>query len=185
MTFNVISPTNAYSVKTMSPEEFLDRAQANWPTSPESVFSNCSPDDTAEVRALESQIVEGEFLALCDIIRNCRNRYQFAKTYKVLWADFRNTLAQPGSPNVPEAKRHAIKSVFDRGIRYKLRQMADWFEIAFADASDRRQVAAGRFENAIDIYAGKEGIRTSGCAPAVLLCVVGSATLLCVFGLMS
>jgi len=161
----------------MNPNDFLERARANWPQSQESVFSKCAPDDADEVRALEMQLVEGEFIALADIVLNCRNRFQFAKTYKTLWADLRNTLSQPGTPNVPEVKKQAIKAVFDRGIRYKLRQMAYWFEMEFADASDRRQVAAGKFENAIDIYAGKEGLKAGGCAGSVLLFVLGGASL--------
>jgi len=162
----------------MNPQEFLERARENWPQTPDSIFADCSSEDADELRALETQIAEGEYLALADIILNCHNRFQFAKTYKTLWADLRNTLSQPGSPDVPEPKKLAMKAIFDRAIRYKLGQMAYWFEFQFADASDRRQVAAGKFDNAIDIYAGKEGIKAGGCAGSVLLLLIGGLSLI-------
>lgn len=157
----------------MSPQKFLADAKGKWPRVPESSLEGCSAEETEEIRAIEQHCIEEEFAALTDIILHCNNRFQFAKTYKTLWADLRQTLADPGSTSVPEHKKKAIKAVFDRCVRYKLDQMKWWFEIEFADSSDRRQVSAGKFGNAIDIYAGKDGVKGGGCAGAVLL-LIGS-----------
>ena len=171
-------PKNQARYKKINPQKFLADAKTQWPRVPETSLAACNTEETEEIRALEEQIAAGEFAALTDIILHCNNRFQFAKTYKTLWADLRTTLSDPGSPSVPEHKKQAIKAIFDRSIRYKLGQMALWFEFEFADTSDRRQVSAGKFSNAIDIYAGKEGVKAAGCAGAVLLLFASSISLI-------
>src|SRR5690606_29129543 len=121
-------------------------------------------------RQLETQAAQLEFAALTDIILNCHSKYQFAKTYKVLRADLRKTLAQSGNPNASEQFNRAMKAAFQRIGDHKLREMAMWFLLHFADDHDRRQVEKGemfRPEAAIEMYAGKEG--AGGCAGMVLL----------------
>lgn len=162
----------------MNPQKFLADAREKWPRVPDSTLRDCSTEEANEIREIEQLCVDGEFAALTDIILNCNNRFQFAKTYKTLWADLRNTLADPGSPSVPAHKKQAIKAVFDCCIRYKLSQMKWWFEFEFADASDKRQVSAGKFANAIDIYAGNEGIKSGGCAGVVLFLIGSGIALL-------
>ena len=157
----------------MNPQKFLADAIEKWPRVPEAILKDCDADEAEEIRAMEEMAVDAEFAALTDIILHCNNRFEFAKTYKLLWADLRKTLSDPGSDSVPEHKKKAMKAVFNSSIRYKLNQMKWWFEFTFADASDQRQVSAGKFSNAIDIYAGKEGVKAAGCATTVLL-LVGS-----------
>lgn len=153
--------------------EFLEVTIKNWPRVSDSDLQGCNAEEVEELREFEQEMINKELAALTDIILNCNNGFQFAKTYKVLWADLRKTLAFPGSSSVPKHKRQALKRMFDCCIRYKLNQMKWWFEFNFAASSDLRQVKAGKFANAIDIYAGKEGIKSSGCATAVLFFITG------------
>ena len=159
----------------MFPEEFLLTAKKTWRPVPDSILSECDENEREYVRTLETQGALLEFEALSDIILNCHNRFQFAKTYKVLRADLANALSQPENPQLPLHVSRALKQVVENTVRQKLLDMAGWFFIHFADASDRRQVAqAGhRIETAIEIYAGKEGSDAgpTGCIGGFLLCL--------------
>ncbi len=152
----------------MSPKEFLAKAQARWRGLPDTALAECSDEERAFVRNLEAQVAQLEFAALSDIILNCHNRWQFAKTYKVLWADLHKTLSQSDNPNAPAHVNRAVKAALGQVVRWKLTEMAAWFEIHFADDHDRRQVESGRVQWSIEVYVGKEGTGT-GCAGLVLL----------------
>jgi hypothetical protein len=110
----------------MYQQHFLAKALKNWPRVPDSDLQGCNAEEVEELREFEQQIIDGEFSALTDIILNCNDRFQFAKTYKILWDDLRKTMAFPGSPSVSACKRQAIKRIFDFCIRYKLDQMKWW-----------------------------------------------------------
>ncbi|MFO0850562.1 MAG: hypothetical protein U0871_18685 [Gemmataceae bacterium] len=162
----------------MSPQEFLAKAHDRWHTLPDTALAECSDEERAVVRNLEAQLMQMEFAALADIILNCHNRFQFAKTYKALWNDFRRTLAQPGNPNASDQVNRGVKAAMEKIVRQKLMDMAGWFEINFADSHDQRQIAAGRVRWSIEVYAGKEGTGGSGCAGMVLLVMaVGMGTI--------
>jgi hypothetical protein len=154
----------------MSPQEFLAKAHARWRGLPDSALTECSEEERAVVRKLEAQAAQMEFAALTDIILNCRNRWQFAKTYKVLRADLHKTLSQPGNPNAPAHVNRAVKAALEQVGRRKLMEMAAWFEIQFADSHDLRQLQSGRVQWSIENYAGKDGAKP-GCAGVVLLAV--------------
>jgi hypothetical protein len=153
----------------MTPQEYLTKAQARWRGLPDAELAGLNDDERSAVRQLEAQAAQLEFAALTDIIVNCHNKYQFAKTYKVLRADLRNTLAQPGNPKASEQVNRAMKAAFQLVGQQKLSEMAGWFLVHFADDHDIRQVqkaGVARIETAIEVYAGKEG---AGCAGVVLL----------------
>lgn len=153
----------------MTPQEWLTKAHARWRGLPDAELAGLSDEDRFAVRQLEAQAAQLEFAALSDIILNCHDKYQFAKTYKVLRADLRNTLAQPGNPNASEQINRAVKAAFQLIGDQKLREMAGWFLAHFADSHDMRRVqqaGMSRIETAIEGYAGKEG---AGCAGVVLL----------------
>lgn len=159
----------------MTPHEFSAERKASWRTLPDAELAGCTEDERATVRILESQAAQLEFQALTDIILNCHNKYQFAKTYKVLRADLRRMLAQPGNPNASEHTDRVMKAAFKLVGEQKLRAMASWFLVHFADSHDMRQMERGGM-SPIDNYAGQEG---AGCAGVLVfaLCTVCSLAL--------
>lgn len=153
----------------MNQHEFLAMAHAQWRGLPDAALAECSGEERVVLRRWEAQASQLELGALTDIILNCHNRFQFAKTYKVLWNDLRKTLAQPSNPNAPDHINKAMKAAMEHVVRQKLMKMAEWFEIYFADNHDRRQVWSGRVQWSIEVYAGKEGVGGAGCAGVVLV----------------
>lgn len=124
-------------------------------------------------------MMEGEFAALSDIILNCQNKFQFAKTYKTLRSDVPRCASEAASVNQPENVRSVIHAMANNVLRQKLSAMAHWFAIQFADERDSEQVFAGggaRIENAIEVYAGKPGAKT-GCLTMLMIVASTAATI--------
>jgi hypothetical protein len=143
--------------------DFLAKALAGWPRLPDAELAECKDEEKALVRGLEEQGIQAEFAALSDIVLNCHNKYQFAKTYKVLRADSQKTFTNGcvGNPQMPAHVNKAVHAAFVKIVQAKLRSMAEWFFVQFADNSDQAKVFEamnkGKFrpEAAIEQYAGK------------------------------
>ncbi|HVK18335.1 MAG TPA: hypothetical protein VM533_15445 [Fimbriiglobus sp.] len=164
----------------MSPQDFLLKAQQRWRRLPDSQLAECNDEEKATVRALEDQAIQMEFAALTDIVLHCTNKYQFAKTYKVLRDDLRKNISQAdGNPSAPPHVNRAVKATFEQVGEQKLSEMAGWFLVNFTDEQDMRRLqntpGVSRLHTAIEFYAGKEG---SGCAGVVILAINGALGLL-------
>lgn len=153
----------------MTPQEFLAEAQERWRHLPDSALSDCDDESRAFVREIEAQGAEMEFAALSDLIMNCHNKYQFAKTYKVLTEDLRTMDShQANFPNLPEQVGEAVKAAMKLAVEQKLSEMEYWFVVHFADSHDHRQMQRSAQTPLIETYSGQG----SGCAGAVLFALV-------------
>lgn len=169
----------------MNPHEFLAETLSSWPLLPDTALDECNEEERALVRGAEAEGIKLEFEALSDIILHCHNKYQFAKTYKVLRADLRNTFTDSRELKIPSHVDAAIRAALEQIVRQKLHEMARWFYEHFADDHDLRQLSRrqqGQMsladimrteETVIEVYAGKEG--ASGCAGVVVFALVATS----------
>ena len=161
----------------MSAQEFLTKERTYWNGLPDDALVECSDEEQESIRMIEAAMIEDQFAALSDIILNCHNKHQFAKTYKVLRADIPNAVSEVTSADAPPHVRKVIRAVVEKILGRKLSAMAHWFCIRFADERDVSRIHdAGkmRLENAIEVYAGKEGSTgaTTGCAASLLVAIL-------------
>jgi hypothetical protein len=168
--------------------EFLEKARQGWPRLADADLALCNDEERALVRGMEAHAIQGVFQGLSDLVLNCQNKFQYAKTYKVLRADLRKTFANPnlGNPQMPTHVNQAVRQAFIMAGENQLRYMAEWFYITYADASDREKVMEAlnkgqiRLEAAIEQYAGKgDGIGCLGVV--VLLGVIFGGPLACCY----
>ena len=157
----------------MDPREYLVEAKQRFCPLPDDALAGLSEQQIASMRDIESSQIAISFARLSEVILNCTNKYQFAKTYRVLREDLRKTLTQIDTASQPANEKRVMKALLERVENQMLREMAGWFYIHFADASDLRQVEkiGGRIESAIEVYAGKEG--GSGCLVTIVVLVGG------------
>lgn len=168
------------------PDDFLADAETNWPRLPDDQLSGLSDEEKNFIRGMEDHVIAGEYAMLSEIIRGCHNKFQFAKTYKLLRADLRNTFADPnaGNPSYSPLVNQAMRQAFMKVGTTKLDYMAKWFFTTMADASDTQRVMAclnkgeWRVEAALEPYIGNED--ESGCKKysAALLALIILTTLL-------
>jgi hypothetical protein len=154
--------------------EFLDQALQKWPRLPDSKLAECTEEEKAFVRGMEENAIQLEFVQLSDIVMSCGNKFQFAKTYKVLRADLKNfAKGNLGDPRWPARVNRAMRQAFIGVGKNKLHHMAQWFFISCSDKHDHALVMAvlnkGEYrpELAIEQYAGKDDER--GCSKYLLL----------------
>ena len=125
----------------MSAHDFLEEHRKQWTPLPEEELDGLSEEHRNEIRQFEEVAINGEFAALSDIILNCTNKFQFAKTYKVLRADYRRTVANTDLANSvfpPEVTR-LIRKIALSVIERKLSDMAMWFWLQWRDPDDHLQ----------------------------------------------
>ena len=95
-------------------DKFL--ANMNWKRLADADLSACNDEERAFLRTMEEQGIQGETWQLTEIIVGCTNKFQFAKTYKVLRADLFHTLhaAGAGNPKMPPHVNDAYRRIFLR-----------------------------------------------------------------------
>ena len=122
--------------------EFLIHEKGKWNVIDDSLLVNCTDQEKSVIRELETTILVGELSAVDNIICNCKNRFQFAKTYKVLRDDFEKTISNSYNPNFPKPFNDAFKLALSNVAKLKLGALARWFFCTFVDSSDMRQFEA-------------------------------------------
>ncbi len=138
-----------------------------WPKFTAQELSMLSPEERAYVQKGEQELIQGNAMQLDDIESNCDDCAQFAKTYRVLRRDKRQTLEKlradlnNQTPGASEPYRLLMLQLYDRVISYKLESMARFFQFKWNDD--------------IETWAGKENgiLDRGGC----LLLIVAAATL--------
>ena len=148
----------------MLPQTFLEEVKTyRWdePLSDEAM-EGLNEEQREMVRSWEEAGRQGEFLALADIVCNCTNKYQFAKTYHVLRKSGSETLADMASRRVeglsPEAQA-LMRRITEHILQCKFAAMSAWFQTQWGED--------------IESYAAKGG--GSGCATVLaLLFALGS-----------
>lgn len=131
-----------------------------WPRLPESIINALPEHERELIRQHVEEMIVGNSLQTDDLVRHCNNKFQFAKTYRVLRRDKRNTLdmmrkkmAKP-NPAYSDSYGVAMMRSIDDILDYKLERIARYFEV--------------RWGESIENYAGKEGavIDRVGCCVA-------------------
>ena len=162
--------------------EFLEDVVKGWPRLQDNELAECSVEERAFVRGMEVQVIQFSFAQVSDLVLNCHNKFQFAKSYKAIRADTQRNFSRgsQGNPQMPAHVNKAVRCAFVKAAERTLHSMAEWFYIRFADASDAAKANAALncgdgnwIKVAIEQYAGKAGVE-QGClsAAAVLLMVV-------------
>jgi len=144
--------------------DFLNK----WPRLPDDFLAPLSEQERALIRRHEDELIAGNLLQLQDLFRNCNVKPQFAKTYRVLRRDMRETLEKmrlasfKPHPAYSDLYLAALLRTTDRILSYKLIEMDYWFH--------------RRWGEPIENWAGQEGdaFDRSGC---VLLIAAGSAAI--------
>ncbi len=128
-----------------------------WPQLPDDLLRTLSEDECVSIRAHEEEMIAGNAMALDDILMNCTNKMQFAKTYRVLRRDKREMLAklraktQTPDQNVSDVYMMAMTRSTDEILAYKLRRLASHFQNVWSEP--------------IENWAGAEGasVDRAGC----------------------
>jgi hypothetical protein len=105
------------------------KAEFDWPRLSEEALSGLTPEEKQTVRDLERKGIVGESMATQDIVMNCQNKFQFAKTYRVLRNDRDKTLAQIRSA-ISSHRREVVDAVakaYEQIIDFKLGVLSDHF----------------------------------------------------------
>jgi hypothetical protein len=117
--------------------------------------------------AIQEELIQLNSIQLNDLIRNCNIRPQFAKTYRVLRRDRRDTLAKlrsianNASPNSFEERvTWGQLGIYDNVISYKLERIASHFSSTWGED--------------IEEWAGPEGSLADRSGCLVLLCYGGA-----------
>lgn len=145
----------------VTPRAYLQRCSDRWKPLPDEELEGL-PDECKDiVRHFEAVALNGEFAAFSDIILNCTNKFQFAKTYKVLRDDYQRTFANASAanPNFPPEVNRLIRKIAMSTIERKLDGMAWWFWVKWGD----QKSSPVDFRNSIEQYTN------SGCAILFLL----------------
>ena len=147
----------------MTSEEFLKSKVKSWlQPFPENVLKDLSQKDREEFRKMEVLALEGEFQQLAEIIVNCTNRFQFAKTYKVLRKSHQDTNAEiRSSKRLSPGVKNVLLKHRDLILPKKLAYMSEWFSM--------------RWDDDIEEYARP----VSGCSGVVLALCLGLIAMLC------
>jgi hypothetical protein len=171
-------------------QKFL--ADTKWDCLPEDQLGDCNDQERAILRAIEQAGFATEAAQLAQIVIGCTNKYQFAKTYKLLRADLHTFAADPNL--VPAgAPRHVIAAGTKIGqniIKQKLSHMALWFYVQWREPGKDGlwKTVNGRPvyspEQAIERYAGRDPgpAQAAGCLSAVMLLAlipIGTAACWC------
>ncbi|HEV2973185.1 MAG TPA: hypothetical protein VGY55_24680 [Pirellulales bacterium] len=167
--------SNIYSVAT----EFLERTRKHWTPAPDVWLASLSDDENKLVRGIEQFGLEGDFRALSDIVLGCHNKYQFAKTWRLLRNDSEKTFRvySAGNANYSPELNRIMREVSLRIIKRKHDAMAEWFFIRWADRSDTagmKGLGHDEYRKLIERYAG-------GGVGCVLVCatVLGGCSGVC------
>ena len=138
-----------------------------WPRLSDDLVAALPEHEQALIRQHEEETIAGSKMQLADICENCHIKPQFAKTYRVLRRDLRQTQQQARArmarphPTFLDAFGGALIRSTDAIVSYKLQLMANHFLL--------------RWGEPIENWAGEEGsaIDRTGCC--VFLLVAGSA----------
>lgn len=138
-----------------------------WPRLPTGLLSSLPEEEQLLIRQHEEETIAASKMQLADICDNCHIKPQFAKTYRVLRRDLRETLERGRArqtepqPELSDGFGAALLRSTDAIISYKLQLMARHFYL--------------RWGEPVENWAGKEGsaIDRAGCA--VVLAVLGSS----------
>ena len=138
-----------------------------WPRLSEELVNALPMEERSLIRQHEDEMIAANAMAVDDIIENCHVKPQFAKTYRVLRRDKRETLeklrsglAQPHA-EYSDAYRMALLRSADAILDYKLSLMSQHFFL--------------RWGEPVENWAGTEGsvFDRGGCL--VVLSLLGSA----------
>jgi hypothetical protein len=145
----------------------VDRSDG-WPRLDDRIVAALAEHEQLLIRQHEEELIAASKLQLADICNNCHTRPQFAKTYRVLRRDLRDTLekaranlAKP-SQQFSDAFGAAMINSTDAIVRHKLNLMAQHFLI--------------RWGEPIENWAGKEGSALDRAGCSVLLVIAGSVS---------
>ena len=147
-----------------------------WPRLPDDLLAALPEHERALVRQHEEATIAGSRMQLDDICSNCHVRPQFAKTYRALRRDLRESLqkarAQAAQPHLmfSDAYLGAIIRSTDAIVSHKLDLMAQHVFL--------------RWGEPIETWAGEEGstLDRAGCSLLFLLSVPAFAGVI-VFGI--
>ncbi len=151
----------------------IDRSDG-WPRLDDNIVVALPEHEQVLLRRNEEETIAASKLQLADICNNCNICPQFAKTYRVLRQDLRDSLekarANLAKPNsqFSDAFGAALINSTDVIVRYKLELMARFFRV--------------RWGEPIENWAGQEGsaVDRAGCSILLLAAAsfVGSAVCL-------
>jgi hypothetical protein len=150
-----------------------------WPRLPTDLLAALPTDEQFLIRQHEEEMIAGSKMQLADICENCHSKSQFAKTYRTLRRDLRETLAKArlslldkGNPHSDTYGAAMIRST-DAIISHKLPLMSDRFRYRWAES--------------IENWAGKEGsyLDKSGCCVILVLISSGIVCSVLLISLMS
>ena len=129
-------------------EHYLDVWKKGWMEPlPEKVLKDLSQEDREKFREIEGLLLKAEFQTLADIVLNCTNKYQFAKTYKVLrrsWEKTKAEMSSASSEQMPPEIKPIMLDLCGRMMSQKWSNMDDWFSVRWGeDIRDYTQPAPG------------------------------------------
>ena len=137
-----------------------------WPRLPDDVVSALPEHEQILIRRHEEETIAASKMQLADICANCHIKPQFAKTFRVLRRDLRNTLndaranlAQPNS-GFSDAFGVALIRSTDEIVSHKLDLMGRHFFM--------------RWGELVENWAGEEGSTLDGAGCCVFLAVAAS-----------
>lgn len=144
----------------------MNQCQDGWPRLPPDLLCALPVREQVMIRQHEEETIAASRMQLDDICDNCHSKPQFAKTYRVLRRDLRDTLqrlrvaSSHPHPDLSDACMAAVLRSSDAILSYKLQLMAIHF--------------FQRWGEPIDVWAGEEGsaIDRAGCVVAIA--VIGS-----------
>lgn len=134
-----------------------DRALTyGWPRVDDSILKGLSDSEREELRSLEETIIQGESVALEDIFDGCKHQGMYAKTFRQLRRDARQTVDRfktdpSAAPGRSTQFRLAMAAIAESVTTHKLKLMADYYYAQWGED--------------IALLAGKEGdmLNRSGC----------------------
>ncbi len=110
--------------------KFLQDTRKDWNGLQDEHLCNLEVEDRHNFRLLEQRILDEEYTKLCDLILNCDDKYQFAKTYQSAKNELenpRNIISPDSAPSVPPSFASAMEKSRSSIGKLQLDGMALWF----------------------------------------------------------